>query len=268
MVALIETPLIPPPGRKKGCHTRMTQYGRCRFARAEDRIEIVHENEIEELIAVGCGDWEHHVKTIFDQNGYGSCAMESTTQSAQMKTSQEGGEFVLLNPLSGYAFTSGGRDNGSNIDDNLEHLIDVGLLPEEVWPRSKGFKTKPPQSLLDSIACRFRLQEALDAASIAEVRSLLLKVGPVVFGWQGHSCLLTKILDKSWARYANSWGDWGEAGGQLPHGFGTIRFSSINFGYGAWAPTAMVEPGDWRAEVLRLGYPLYDALGNVISQAG
>lgn len=257
---MIETPLIPPRGYSLGgCHIRASRYGE-RFPKAEDRIDIIPEREIDDLIAAGAGDLTRHLHKTFDQSSDPSCAMEATAQSGQVAASKEGEDFVLLNPLSGFAFT--GSHNGSNIDDNLEHFRDVGLLPESVWPRSKGWRRKPPQDLIDNIACRFRADEWLDAASVDETRSLLLIHKPVVFGWKGHSCLLTKILDRYWAEYINSWGGMWNGNGR-----GKIRFSSINFGYGAWAPTSMVDPGDWKAEMQRIGHPLYDALGNPLANA-
>jgi hypothetical protein len=51
-----------------------------------------------------------------------------------------------------------------------------------------------------------------------------------VFGWNGHSCVLTKLLSTSEAEYCNSWSpQWGD------QGFGRIRLSAINFMYGAFA---------------------------------
>ena len=178
------------------------------------------------------------VKQIFDQGSNGSCATESTTQSEQIVRAVAGQPFVLLNPLSIYRVTSGGRDRGSSIDENLMFARETGILPESYWPRSKGFRATPPDGWQD-VAAKYRIDEFFDIGSIDEVGTALLRGLPVVFGWQGHSCVLVELLSDTEAVYANSWSkEWGDSG------FGTIALSKINFSYGAFATRTAVVPSD------------------------
>jgi hypothetical protein len=76
----------------------------------------------------------------------------------------------------------------------------------------------------------YRIDEFFDIGNINELGTALIKGYPVVFGWSGHSCIFVDLLDKNTAVYANSWdSSWGD------DGFGTLRLSSVNFGYGAFA---------------------------------
>ena len=228
--------LIIPPGKVTGCLPRVSRYGQW-CSKLEDSIDIVPKEQWQQYIDEGV-TLTPQVKNIFDQDGVRSCAFESTAQALQIIRSWGGQPFEKLNPWSGYCFTSGGKDRGSNIDTNLQHARDVGLLPMSVWPRFKGWMTKPSQELLDNVACNYQIDEFFDIATIDEVGTALLKCFPVVFGWQGHSCVLTSLVSTSVAQYVNSWGtDWGD------NGFGQIRLNAINFGYGAFAVRTVVDSG-------------------------
>lgn len=225
--------LIIPPGKKTGCLPRVSRYGEW-CDKLEDRIEVIPREKWGDYI--GDVDLRPHVHEILDQDGAGSCATESTAQAMMILRSWQNQPYERLNPWSIYAFTSGGRDNGSNIDENLRHARDIGILPNSVWPRDKGWRAKPPQRLLDEVAVAYRIDEFFDIATIDELGTALLVGLPVVFGWDGHSCVLTKLEDKNHGEYANSWDDdWAD------QGFGIIRLSAINFGYGAWAVRTVVQ---------------------------
>jgi len=229
--------LITPRGKKKGCLPRKSKFGsRCPvFGDSFNTIPV--------------GDWPELLKThhslrpfvpmIFDQDGVGSCATESTTQAMQVARAAQGLPFIQLQPWSIYSTTSGGRDQGSAIDDNLEYAREIGILPESVWPRSKGWRAKPPKSLLDEHASQFRIQEFWDIENIEQIGTALLLGFPVVFGWSGHSVMFCDLLDTATAEYANSWGsEWGD------EGFGKLSLRSVNFKYGAFALRVASEAAD------------------------
>jgi hypothetical protein len=218
-----------PQGQATGCLPRDSKYGEI-CAKLEDSIDIISRDKWGDLI----GDvlLRPYVYQIFSQGSVGSCATESTSGAWSIINEVAGKPSVLLNPWSLYAFTSGGRDRGSNVDRNLERARDVGILPESIWPRrgpnKNPWNRKPPAELFDKHACR--IDEFYDIASIDEVGTALLRGFPVVYGWSGHSCVLTSLRDRNTAVYANSWGtSWGDKG------FGTISLNKINFGYGAFA---------------------------------
>jgi len=225
-----------PPGRVPGCLPRRSKYGQI-CPKLEDVVDVIPRDKWPELIAEGV-TLKPYVRQILDQNGVGSCATESTTQSVMVMQAWQKLPFTSLNPWSIYAFTSGGRDRGSSIDDNLQHARDVGILPESVWPRSNGWRRRPPQALLDEHARKHRIDEFVDIDSIEELGTALLKGWPVVFGWRAHSCVLLELLDRDRALYANSYGtNWGDAG------FGIIPLASVNFRYGAFAVRSVINPG-------------------------
>ena len=222
--------LIIPPGFKTGCLPRQSQFGGL-CAPMADNIEIIPRSRWPEFI--GHISLRPQVKVILYQNGVGSCATESATGAAMIVRAAAGLPHVLLNPWSIYRVTSGGRDSGSSIDTNLAFARDTGILPESYWPRSKGWRAAPPDGWKD-VAAQYRIREFFDIRNTDEVGTALLKGFPVVFGWQGHSCVLTTLLSPTTALYLNSWdASWGDGG------FGQIKLSSINFGYGAFAVRVM-----------------------------
>lgn len=227
MVAIAENGLIlPPEGFATGCLPRESKIGDVCDLYSK-KLEVVPRDKWKSLI--GQISLRHHVDHIFSQRNIGSCAAESTSQASAIIRSCQNQPFVRLNPWTLYRLSSGGRDNGSNIDTNLEKMRDIGVLPESYWPRSKGWNTVPPDGWRD-IAKLYRVDEFFDITSILEVGSALLKRFPVVFGWRGHSCVLVELLSETRALYANSWDDdWGD------DGFGTIYLNEINFGYGVFA---------------------------------
>jgi len=105
---------------------------------------------------------------------------------------------------------------------------DNGIAPESVWPRSKGWQATPSADAREA-AKLYRIEEFYDITTTAEIGTALLLGFPVVFGWSGHSCVMTQLVNPTTAEYANSWGNWGD------QGFGQLRLSSVNFNYGAFA---------------------------------
>jgi len=223
--------LIVPDGQAKGCLPRKTRYGDICYP-LSDRIETIDRSEWAGLI--GAVELRPYVKKIFNQGRNGSCASEGTHQGCAIIRAWQGLKFVEFNPLAAYGRLNGGRDNGSSIDENLQWVRDYGMLPESYWPRSKGWKASLPDGWKD-VAKQYRVAEFFDIGTITEVGTALLKGFPVVFGWQGHCCVMTTLLDDRTALYANSWATtWGDKG------FGKIRLNDVNFGYGAFAVRSMV----------------------------
>lgn len=227
--------LIIPPGMATGCLPRVTKFGEC-CAPMADKIKVIDRDDWGDFIGqVSC---RQYVTQILDQNGFGSCATCSTSQGLMVVRAAAGLDFVLLNPLSIYRVTSGGSDRGSNIDRNLEFARDKGVLPESYWPYSKGFRAKPPDGW-EGEAANFKIDEFWDIGSVEEVGTALLYGLPVVFGWKGHSCVLVELTGENEAIYANSWGKaWSD------QGFGKIKLSAINFGYGAFAVRTPTQADD------------------------
>src|SRR3972149_2289686 len=129
-----------PKGIVRGCLPRKSRPGEwCPMA--SERIKLVPR-----------ADWaglakELHlrqfVRAVLDQDGAGSCATESPTGAAMISRAFAGLPHVLLNPWFIYHTTSGGRDNGSSIDENLAFAREHGIAPESIWPRSEGWRAAP-----------------------------------------------------------------------------------------------------------------------------
>ncbi len=217
--------LIIPDGKKTGCLPRTSRVGEwCPVM--DDVIPTIPKSNWGDLL--GKVELTSRVSKIKDQDGVGSCATESTSQAIEIVRSYNGQKWVELNPWFIYHTTSGGRDQGSSIDENLRFVRQYGVAPESVWPRSKGWREAPTEAAKEA-ALEYRIDEFYDLQTTEQIGSALLLGFPVVFGWNGHSCVLTELLTSSTAKYANSWAPtWGD------NGFGTINLSSINFSYGAW----------------------------------
>jgi hypothetical protein len=155
--------LIIPPGKKTGCLPRRSRVGEVCPLLA-DHINVIPRDEWAQYI--GEVELSIYVRKIKDQNGVGSCATESTAQGVEIVRSFAGLPWVELNPWFIYATSSGGVDRGSNIDTNLEFVRQYGVAPESVWPRSRGWRTKPSADAYEA-AKAFRIDEFYDVTSVA-----------------------------------------------------------------------------------------------------
>ena len=217
-------------GRKKGCLRRQSRPGE-HCPMASERIEVVPRDR-----------WDHwkervslrpSVKTILDQNGYGSCAAEAVTQAIMIARQLSGQPHVLLNPWAMYRTTSGGRDQGSNIEDNIRYAMKYGVPSQAIHPRSKGvFGAKgalSDEAVADAL--NYRIVEYWDIATVDELVSGLLKGFSGVWGGDGHALCKVRHLNEREGEDANSWDTtWGD------NGFGVwLPYSRINWSYGAFA---------------------------------
>jgi hypothetical protein len=191
-------------------------------------IEVIPQRDWPDLLPNHRGlDW--CVGSVYDQDGVGSCASESSTQGVAVLRVFAGSDWIEFNPWFVYHTVSGGVDRGSSLDDNVAFLTEHGACPESVWPRSKGWRATPSQAAYDA-ARAFRLVEVFDIGSVDELGTALLKGFPVYYGSNAHAKLFTRMLDPETGRYINSWAEsWGD------QGFGTERFRSVEINYGAFA---------------------------------
>lgn len=215
-----------------GCLPRATLPGDRPMA--EGRITLVPESEWDALAKQI--SLRPHRRTLLDQDGVGSCAAESSTQDLMLARVLAGLEHVPLNPWFVYHTTSGGRDGGSSIDDNLDFLMKYGCAPESVWPRSKGWRAEPSKDAY-AAALEFRIDEYWDISTVAELVAGLLDACPAVIGAKGHAVCAVEHRG-SYPLICNSWGQWED------DGYGKwCSYNEINWGYGAWAVRAVRQAG-------------------------
>jgi hypothetical protein len=170
-----------------------------------------------------------------DQNGYGSCAGEGAANGGSTRIAQDGQEKVCLNGYFNYHHSSGGVDRGSSLSENISVMQKHGCCTVDVRPRSHGWRAKPTDAEYEDAAKHKLMPDGIvRARNKAEMATLVLKGFSVYFGYPGHAILCVDIVSTSRLLYQNSWGkDWGN------NGRGTLAFSSIQWGYGAFAFVSM-----------------------------
>jgi hypothetical protein len=228
---------VYPEDRFPGCLPRKSQPGQyCPMA--AEHIPVIPRSDWAS-VAAKLGDGKGlrpFVVSILDQDGAGSCATESTTGAVKIGRAFAGLPFVELNPWFIYRVTSGGRDSGSSIDENLAFVRENGIAPESLHPRSKGWRGTPSEEAKKA-AQAYRIVEFYDVSTVDEFVSCLLHGYPVVHGASGHSICAVSHIDESSKLDLNSWGsDWGDGG------FGKwCSYRGINWGYGAFAVRTTTE---------------------------
>jgi len=230
--------LILPPGMVCGLDLRTYDPGEvCGFAREKILGGLPPRRDWKEILAnPERVRMTRYVKSVYDQNGYPSCASESSTGMFKTVRDWAGSAFVEFNPLVNFFYVQGRRGGGSSLDSNLERGRDYGYCPESVFPRSNGLR-RPSDDALD--AAKFYRGDEFDEVETAEEGGGMLLCGhPFSFGWKGHSCVAMEMIDEEWFWYLNSWRyTWGEK----PYddcsfrGFGRLRLRDIDFRYGAYA---------------------------------
>jgi len=223
---VIDQDFVVPDGFATGCLPRASRFGQwCPLM--SERVPVIPVAQWPSLI--GEIELRSFVNKVKNQGKVGSCATESTSQGVELTEVLSGQPWTELNPWYVYHTTSGGRDQGSSIDTNLAFVRQNGIAPESVWPRSKGWQTRPSADAVEA-AKLHKIEEWYDCTTVTEIGTALLLGYPVVFGWNGHSCVFTHLLTAATAQYCNSWGaQWGD------RGFGELSLSSVNFQYGAFA---------------------------------
>ena len=230
-----------PPGRKPGVKRDRPSKIMDRCDSVRTQIELIKPQYWDEI-----ADTRFHqsrrsrFRYTLDQNGFGSCAGESATGHKAACDARQGLPLVVYNGLFPYHTTSGGRDNGSVIGENVEFIREHGVCPEEVWPRSKGFRAEPSAEA-KRVAEFFKLIDFFYVETIDEFVSALLQGFDIHAGYTGHAIVFNRYLKRRTVEYKNSWGNWGD------NGFGSLSLSKIHFPYGAYAykNVRIFTPDEW-----------------------
>lgn len=182
------------------------------------------------------------VTRIYNQGNEGSCVANACSQAHEIIQAIQNGKdaVVHLSAISLYKRIGSSPNSGAMVSDGLDELASRGVLPldnpenrakfgDAVMPAT-GFYTKFPSGW-EAVAKQFAAHEWLIVDSVDELITALFNQHPVVVGRSGHSiCYCDPILDGGewYVKYANSWGNWGEAG------FGYDSMSKIRASAG-WA---------------------------------
>lgn len=216
----------------------------------EDAIQTIPRSSWESLIKGidDSGVWtEHLITRIYNQGSEGSCVSNATSQAHEIVQARTYGKdkVVHLSAISLYKRCGRSPGSGSMVNDNLDEMVSNGVLPldneenrkrfKHVFPAT-GFYTKYPNGW-EETAKLFRGVEWFDVRSLDGFITALLLGFPVVYGRAGHSICAVRPMLKSGrlvVMYANSWGAWGDKGGDFNSGFGYDSESMIRSG-ASWA---------------------------------
>lgn len=194
---------------------------------------------------------------ILNQLSEGSCVGNATTQGHQVLQAKEFGidRVTRLSAISLYQLIGSSANSGASIDDALDEGRKTGIIPLDtpenraafggvVMPAT-GFRSSRPAGW-QAVAKKFRFDETLICESIDEMGTALFNGHPVVVGRAGHSILYLGIVylnGKLYALYVNSWGEWGQAAGRLPYGFGLDSLGYVHSSaQWCWAARSIVNP--------------------------
>jgi hypothetical protein len=167
--------------------------------------------------------------------GVHNCASEASSGALITTRVAAGLPHITVNPYFVYHHVSGGRDQGSTIGDNLRFLREKGVVPESVYPRSRGWQARPPAEAYDA-ALGLRILEYYDIRTLDEVITALVKGFPVVYGANGHAVYKCAHVPNT-GLDVNSWGTQWKNGG-----FGVwVPYSGMQLRYGVFAIRTVTE---------------------------
>lgn len=174
------------------------------------------------------------VTRIYNQKNEGSCVANACCQANEIVQAKVWGKdrVTHLAAMFNYQFIGSSPNSGAMVSDGMENMQDRGCLPLDtpenravygnvVMPNT-GWRTPRPSGW-EAVAQKFKVSECLVVNSTEGLGSALLNGHPVVVGREGHSICYCGIVFKNGRLlipYANSWGDWGQALGEHPAGFG------------------------------------------------
>jgi len=237
MIARVrEVSPVAPPGYRQGLLKRRDKPGdACPFLRDQLSFNVIPQQEWQGIIDAG-DNLSSHVWYISNQGSIGSCGSEGVNNILALIREQAGLPRVKFNPYAMYHFTSGGRDQGSTLADNLTFARDRGCYPMELWGRDKGWQQRPSEEAT-AAAHNYRIDEFYEITNWTEFGSALLSGWAIYWGRSGHALGATDLLNAIQFVELNSWGKWGEGTkySQMDYGFSPRGRESIMWNYGCYA---------------------------------
>ena len=188
---------------------------------------------IEKMDAEG-GGAERLITRIFNQKNEGACVANASTQANQIVQARQQGKdkVIQLSANSLYKRIGSSPSSGALVSDGIDEMVKHGILPLDTPENRKifgncvmpntGYYEKFPAGW-EQTAKLFKGAEWTQIRSTAALYTALCRCEPVVVGRQGHSICYVRPMRKNGRRivkYVNSWGQWGDAGGDFTYGFG------------------------------------------------
>jgi hypothetical protein len=194
-----------------------------------DVVPVIPEAEwrthIDAIDAAG-GGADLLVTRIYNQGNEGSCVANACSQALEIIQAKQFGrdKVVPLSAISLYKRIGSSPNSGAMVSDGLDEIASRGVLPLDtpanrarfgsaVMP-NVGFRTPFPAGW-EATAANFKAHEWLTVDTVQELITALIHQHPVVVGRAGHSICYCRPMYQSGqlvVKYANSWGDWGDAG--------------------------------------------------------
>jgi hypothetical protein len=218
--------LTPPIVRAFGGRLKVFGLDRPSY---EDLYATIPESEwpaeIAKLDAAG-GGCDQLVCWIYNQRNEGSCVANACSQAHEIVQSLQVGKdrSTRLSAISLYKRIGRSPGSGAMVSDGLDEMLERGVLPLDnpenrarfgnaVMPPT-GFYTAYPENWPET-AKFFKVNESLVIRSVEGLMTALFNQHPVVVGRAGHSICYCRPMMRSGklvVKYANSWGEWGDAG--------------------------------------------------------
>jgi hypothetical protein len=206
----------------------------CGFKRFEDSFPVWTPSKIaavaERIDATDTGA-DQFVGRIYNQKNEGSCVGNASCQGIENLQGQTWGvdKIVPMSAISLYKRIGSSPNSGATISGAYRELTSRGALPLDTPENRARFGGKvmphvgyyePFPSDWEPTAAQFALDEAVLCNSVDAIFTAMGLRFPVLVGREGHSVLYVRLLPGRRVLYVNSWGEWGQAAGRHPYGFG------------------------------------------------
>jgi len=197
-----------------GCLPRSTRLGDGTFIVGDESVlTIIPRDKLETM------SMRPLIRNRVNQGMQNSCASAATAGCVMLKRHDIGLADVVLSQASLYRFVNGGRDSGSQLDDNLRQLAKVGIAPVSVVPQYNWQANPPWPTTWVAEAAKYKALEWWDLADTMAIASAVSVGMPCVIGvfWSGgggHAIVCIGIRVKADGslefEILNSWANWGD----------------------------------------------------------
>lgn len=214
------------------------------FSSYESVASVMTDSQIDaaiEALDSSGGGAERLITRIFNQKNEGSCVANASCQANEITQARQigKGKVIHLSAISLYKRIGSSPNSGAMVSDGIDEMAKRGVLPLDTPENRKvfgdavmsntGYYTKYPPKW-EEVSKLFKGSEWTQIRSTQALYTALCRCEPVVVGRQGHSICYVRPMRKNgkrYVKYVNSWGQWGDAGGDFQYGFGYDSESTV-----------------------------------------